>query len=99
MTTLLRECRKVYQGEVSILLPRHRFPLPLDGDTDEERMEELIHKCSEIFEVAMASDNQPVPTTITRRFISWFIQVFSTGLSSKLIHKVLERMMKKQYYS
>ncbi len=85
--------------DVTLLFPKHRLSLSLDGDTPEERMEELIHKCNSLFEVVVASDSKPMPITLTRRFVSWFIQVFSTELSPLLMRRVLERVMKKKYHS
>ncbi len=81
--------------DVTLLFPQHRLPLLLDGNTPEERMEELIHKCSEVFEAVMTSDNQPIPT-IDFIFVRWFSRVFSTEFPIHLVYKVLEKGVKKE---
>ncbi len=75
---------------VTLLFPKHRLPLPLDGDTPEERMESLLTKSEEVFAVFYPDS----PFDITYSFARRFWQMIFTDFPMSQLAKMLRKLRK-----
>ncbi len=86
MTDLLRICQRVYEGEVGILLPRQLLFFELNGNTEQERSDELSSFANDLFEQI-----SPTGSSLTYHFIHWFCKVIRTPFSSQQMDRILKR--------